>query len=801
MFGEFTYLLNIFFMFSFILIFLILSLILFKFKLTIFDEFRPNNFWILFLSFFLLIYTLITYRLLTSLKHPQIAKYNVKVEDIFPDRPFYGEVNQFMNPPVGVNFDELINSTFFKYDFPDMTPELVESNFVDAPQELKEAVSKEALAKLNEFYAAHPYVPGEIDFDRNPELVQLNWDAFAVPDSRMDFIYKRSKLDEPYVIGQFDIEDPNSPGGFRLPDDYVNDIWERTAPLEWKLDLYVMENIADYIASTNYDYSFIKKLYIEEAGFYEDTTSFEFIQSFNLGLMFSAPLYIAQLVLAFIFFLFLVISFIAFRRVFINFEFYFLSLLYFFAASVLLVSNSFLNFYVSLELFGLITYVFVAYFKINFINVEASIKYFFFSSFASIVILLGIALIYMLTGVSSITDLCLITSDFTEAGVNRNVNYSEESEEILKEEFLTYKEKLDILGIDFEKYKSLRFDQVLREDDKFIRVLFRKGELIPEEFDENAFIRDLLGDFKGKDEKSMVNNQMFFTGLFLILVGFFIKIGVAPFHFWLIDVYESLAFPLLFLFSLVPKLVYFFVMYMFFYNFILDFYYFFLVFAILSILIGILGGLYQTKLNRLLAYSSVLNNGFFILSFLSSNPGHFYLLFLFYYLNYCLLTFLIMGSLILFLSFSPGYINLNNLADLQKISSYPYFPSIVTFATFSIAGIPPFAGFFLKFFLIYFIFDEVISLTSILILFIGSFVSSVFYLRIVKIVLFEASTSGRISMLASEPVDDNDLYIKPVDDNISSSLLSSILYSLFYATAVNLFFICVIEVLVIIFFL
>jgi len=109
---------------------------------------------------------------------------------------------------------------------------------------------------------------------------------------------------------------------------------------------------------------------------------------------------------------------------------------------------------------------------------------------------------------------------------------------------------------------------------------------------------------------SMVNVDLVSIGFFLICVSLFIKLSIAPFHFWSLDVYEGSPNTTTFFFAVVPKISLFVLLmrlcYVSFYDtFINDFQVYFFALAVLSIFVGALGVLEQRKLKTLLAYSSI----------------------------------------------------------------------------------------------------------------------------------------------------------------------------------------------------
>jgi NADH-quinone oxidoreductase subunit N len=229
-------------------------------------------------------------------------------------------------------------------------------------------------------------------------------------------------------------------------------------------------------------------------------------------------------------------------------------------------------------------------------------------------------------------------------------------------------------------------------------------------------------------------------GIVLFISGLFIKVGIAPFHLWVVDVYSGAPILITFFMMTVPKIVLWGVSYqlivnvfnVFFFNYISNY----LVFCVAaSFLLGIFPGLYQIKIKRLIIYSSIASNGFFLMPFFTSS-----LISLFVYLIIYLVT--ISG----FFSFYFLLRNKDNLRLITKISElnnfYQVNPALAyggSFLLFSMAGIPPFAGFLAKFYLYINTFFYIPGLV-ILSLFFGC-VSTFYYIRFSKWMFFANSLS------------------------------------------------------------
>lgn len=100
----------------------------------------------------------------------------------------------------------------------------------------------------------------------------------------------------------------------------------------------------------------------------------------------------------------------------------------------------------------------------------------------------------------------------------------------------------------------------------------------------------------------------------MILIGFLFKLGVAPFHIWVPDIYEGAPTIVTFILLLLPKitLIIFLVKLIYFIFYFYINYLIYLIFAIIffSLIFGTFGAIYQIKLKRFLAYSAIANMDF-----------------------------------------------------------------------------------------------------------------------------------------------------------------------------------------------
>ncbi len=228
-------------------------------------------------------------------------------------------------------------------------------------------------------------------------------------------------------------------------------------------------------------------------------------------------------------------------------------------------------------------------------------------------------------------------------------------------------------------------------------------------------------------------------GLVFIMAGLAFKISAVPFHMWTPDVYEGAPTPVAAFFSAAPKaaalglLVR--VLVGAFGPVKLDWQQIVVFISIASMFLGAVGAIGQTNIKRLLAYSSIANIGFALVGLASATPQGIGAL-LFYIAIYLAMT---LGSFMVVLQLrhadgSPVEL-MSDFAGLSK--ARPALAAGLAIFMFSLAGIPPLLGFWPKFA----VFQAAVAAGMVplaVIGFIASVVAAYYYLRLVKIMYFDA---------------------------------------------------------------
>lgn len=238
-------------------------------------------------------------------------------------------------------------------------------------------------------------------------------------------------------------------------------------------------------------------------------------------------------------------------------------------------------------------------------------------------------------------------------------------------------------------------------------------------------------------------------GLAFIIFSLFIKLALAPFHVWSLDVYEGSPTISTFFFAVVTKLSFFVFLVRISYSAAFKYYdtwqFYGIGIALLSVFVGSFGGLRQRKLKTLLAYSSVSHMGYALLAFSAGSRFGAEML-LFYLVIYMLsglgVWFVILATRVNRKRYTDKFSKeLGDLALLRK--SNPALALSLTLTMFSIAGIPPLVGFFAKMGVFLSVLHAKYYFVALLAI-LCSVVSTFYYIRIIKILYFENLLVGRL---------------------------------------------------------
>jgi len=226
-------------------------------------------------------------------------------------------------------------------------------------------------------------------------------------------------------------------------------------------------------------------------------------------------------------------------------------------------------------------------------------------------------------------------------------------------------------------------------------------------------------------------------GIVFIIVGLAFKVSAVPFHMWTPDVYEGSPTSVTSFFALVPKIaaisVFIRFMYVPFVNVISQWQTIIIFLSIASMILGAVAAIGQSNIKRLMAYSSIGHMGYALAGIAAgTNAGiQSTIIYLTIYLVMNLGAF---GCIFMMKRENIYYENINDLSGLSK--NHPMLALSFLIILFSLAGIPPLAGFFAKFY----VFMAVIEVKMYALAIIGlvtTVISAFYYLRIIKVIYFD----------------------------------------------------------------
>ena len=226
-------------------------------------------------------------------------------------------------------------------------------------------------------------------------------------------------------------------------------------------------------------------------------------------------------------------------------------------------------------------------------------------------------------------------------------------------------------------------------------------------------------------------------GIVFILVGLAFKISAVPFHMWAPDVYEGSPTSVTLFFTMVPKIaaltVFIRFLYVPFLNLIDQWQMIIVFLSIASMVFGAVAAIGQTNLKRLIAYSSISHIGYALAGLATvSNDG--IQSSIIYITIYIMMNLGLFSCLLMLKRNNEYFENIDDLSGLSK--NHPLLSLSLLIILFSLAGIPPLAGFFAKFY----IFKSVIEQSMYFLAIVGllsTVVAAFYYLRIIKIMYFD----------------------------------------------------------------
>jgi NADH-quinone oxidoreductase subunit N len=253
----------------------------------------------------------------------------------------------------------------------------------------------------------------------------------------------------------------------------------------------------------------------------------------------------------------------------------------------------------------------------------------------------------------------------------------------------------------------------------------------------------LIYGFSGSTNFDVIANELnsneyvLTFGIVFILVGLSFKISAVPFHMWAPDVYEGSPTSVTLFFTIVPKIaaltVFIRFLYVPFLNLIDQWQMILIFLSIASMLFGAIAAIGQKNIKRLAAYSSIGHIGY-VLAGLATGTNEGIQSSVMYISIYIIMNLGLFSCLLMMKRNNEYYEDIDDLSGLSK--NHPLLSLSLLIILFSLAGIPPMAGFFAKLY----IFKTVIEQSMYFLAIVGllsTVIAAFYYLRIIKIIYFD----------------------------------------------------------------
>ena len=226
-------------------------------------------------------------------------------------------------------------------------------------------------------------------------------------------------------------------------------------------------------------------------------------------------------------------------------------------------------------------------------------------------------------------------------------------------------------------------------------------------------------------------------GMVFILVGLAFKISAVPFHMWAPDVYEGSPTSVTIFFAILPKIaaltVFIRFLYVPFANMIEQWQMIIVFISIASMVLGAVAAIGQKNLKRLVAYSSISHMGY-ALAGLSTGTNQGIQSSITYISIYLVMNLAFFSCLFMLRRNDKYYEKIEDLSGLSK--NHPVLSFSLLIILFSLAGIPPLAGFFAKFYIFLAVIEQSMYYLAIVGL-LSTVIAAFYYLRIIKIIYFD----------------------------------------------------------------
>lgn len=254
-----------------------------------------------------------------------------------------------------------------------------------------------------------------------------------------------------------------------------------------------------------------------------------------------------------------------------------------------------------------------------------------------------------------------------------------------------------------------------------------------------------------------VNQQVLVLGLVFTVAGLAFKLGAAPFHMWIPDVYHGASTAVTLMIGSAPKLAAFAIVIRLlvesFLPLAVDWQQMLAVLAVASLFIGNFAAIAQTNLKRMLAFSTIAQMGFLLLAFVAGvvdgktdQAVSAYGSGMFYVVSYVLTTLVGFGVILVLSRQGFESEEISDLSGLNQRS--PVIAGIMSICMFSLAGVPPLVGFYAKFAVLEALISsgQVVYINLAIFAVIMSLIGAFYYLRVIKVMYFDAPSASMIAI-------------------------------------------------------
>jgi len=368
--------------------------------------------------------------------------------------------------------------------------------------------------------------------------------------------------------------------------------------------------------------------------------------------------------------------------------------------------HTFMDLLIALEIVTLASYVLVTFERTNRFSTYAGVQYFILGSLPSARLLLAFSLFYLQSGSRAFQDLDLFFNSVD------SINYT--SDNVSLKDFYIETPYIE-----------------MSSNISFAELIINYASV------DSSFFSDQLESIV-----LSINpvNSRSVMALLILFFNFFFKITVAPFHVWAPTVYGKAPTASVAFLSIYSKRLIFFIRYKLRHGFLHVFspilLVLFITLGLFSIFVGRVGAFSKKEIKGFFVYSSIGHVGFILIGLgLNTIEGSSAMM---SYLAIYILTSFVMWFLLLIIGRSKTY--LSHFAELQHTD--PILANLFAFLIFSISGIPPLGGFFVKLDILSSVQDSGQFFTN-YILFIFTVISFFYYLRVIKIIFFDNQEAPR----------------------------------------------------------